>query len=1374
MSDVAIIGMACVFPGAPDLATFWDNICNGVDAITEAPPDRVDGIFFDPSATGPDRLYARRGGFIGEYASFDPAAFGIMPVAAMGAEPEQLLSLNVAQRALEDAGYATRPFPRERTGVILGRGNYIGAAMLRLDNHVRVAEQLVLSLRALAPELSEAQLAEVKAAYQSQFVAINPDSAIGLVPNLAASRVANRMDLHGGAFTVDAACASSLIAVDQACQEIESGRADMVIAGGVHLSQDPAFWSILCQLGAVSRSDEIRPFDRRADGLLVGEGIGMLVLKDRRKAERDGDRIYAVIRGVGVSSDGKSASIMAPAVEGQLIAVSRAWEASGLDPRSVGLIEAHGTATAAGDAAEIETIERFFGAGRDQGDRIALGSVKSMIGHAMPAAGAAGLIKAALAVYHGVLPPSLHCEEPRDELLDGHFDVLSKPKAWDSPVRRAGVNAFGFGGINSHVILEGASSRPAPVTRATEEADALLLSATGREELLAAIDRGQSGLQAGSWRLAVFHPTPERIATARAAVERGVRRFGRDGIFFAPGGYLADGGKLAFLFPGVEAVTTPDLSDLAAHFGFETPAPRGDDVESLGATSVEVNALVDRALRGIGARPDVIAGHSVGEWSGMLASGMLSVEEVTSLIGTLERGGLEVADLVFIAVGAGADTTSKLIADLEGSVVSHDNCPHQSIVCGPAEQMEVLKGRFREQRILFEELPFRSGFHTPSYAGLTGTHLERLSSLEIRPPTVPLWSATTCAPYPSSPPEVRELFVRHLQEPVRFRELLGRLWEDGARVFVQVGAGSLHAFVDDSLMGQPHNALHTLGAQRSALEQLRWVAAALFVEGADLELQRLGLGAAPARSRAMKVPLGVPLVHYGNTSAAASEPAPASATASMAEAGTEAPALRERSETLVLSLETFPELRDHSLYNQPPDWPILADHAPAVPLTTSIEFMREAAEALVPGKHAIGVEQVLATSWLLVEPAVEVTVTARQLDAERVAVSVGNFVQGTVILGDEFPAPPAIARRVKQQDAILLTGEGIYRERWMFHGPAYQGVASLDAMDGSGIRGTLVNLPAKGALLDAAGQLAGFWIMQRTETDRLAMPVRIERIEFYSDDPPVGARLECEAVNRSLGRREVRTDLALWHEHRPYCRISNWEHWRFDTSGGLFEVMRYPERSLLAEVQPEGFVTIPVREQSMTELLSLAGRFISTTALEEFYALKSRRKQSEWLYGRIAAKDAVRSTLFDQGYGPIHPLEIWIEHDARGKPLVRSETGRDMRVSIAHTEGMAAAIAAEGVDPGIDIERIAPRTENFGAIAYTAEELAMLPEANRDEWLTRLWSAKEAAGKARGTGLEGSPRTLPLQQIKGTRMLIDGTWVQTRRLGEYVVAWTVA
>ncbi len=430
---IAIVGIAGLFPGASTIADFWTNIRGGVDATTQVPEGRWDPVFFDADAKEADRFYCRRGGFVDDLATFDPLAFGIMPNAVDSVEPDQLLALAAAASALADAGNPHEHTDPSKISVVLGRGGYIGDGVARLDQRVRTAQQLVEALRVLVPDLDEARLAQVKAEFQDRLGPERPESSIGLVPNLAASRIANRFDLRGAAYTVDAACASSLIAVDHAANQLRSGAADVVLAGGVHHCHDLTLWSVFCQLRALSPTEVIRPFSRDADGILVGEGTGIFVLKRVADAERDGDRIYAVIRGTGVASDGAGASLMNPRPEGQVLAVEQAWAASGLDPATVGLIEAHGTATPVGDRTELETLRAVFGPDDGSGPRAGLGSVKSMIGHAMPAAGAAGLAKAALAIYHGELPPTLHVDEPNEALADTRFRLIAETEPWETP-----------------------------------------------------------------------------------------------------------------------------------------------------------------------------------------------------------------------------------------------------------------------------------------------------------------------------------------------------------------------------------------------------------------------------------------------------------------------------------------------------------------------------------------------------------------------------------------------------------------------------------------------------------------------------------------------------------------------------------------------------------------------------------------------------------------------------------------------------------------------------------------------------------------------------------------------------------------------------
>ncbi len=323
-----------------------------------------------------------------------------------------------------------------------------------------MVDQTVQILRTLHPELTDEEVSELRAELKSKLPPFNSDTAPGLIPNIVAGRIANRLDLMGPNYTVDAACASSLVAVDHCIRGLRAGEYDLALAGGVHVATPVPTLMLFCQLGALSRREQIRPFDALADGTVLGGGLGMVVLKRREDAERDGNRIYAVVKSVGVSSDGRGLGVMAPRPEGEQLALRRAYDSAGVSPRTVGLIEAHGTGTPVGDATEVEALKAIFGPAEGSLPWCGLGSVKSMIGHAMPAAGVAGLIKAALALYHRVLPPTLHVERPNPKLeLEGSpFYINTETRPWihgsrEAP-RRAGVNAFGFGGINAHVILE--------------------------------------------------------------------------------------------------------------------------------------------------------------------------------------------------------------------------------------------------------------------------------------------------------------------------------------------------------------------------------------------------------------------------------------------------------------------------------------------------------------------------------------------------------------------------------------------------------------------------------------------------------------------------------------------------------------------------------------------------------------------------------------------------------------------------------------------------------------------------------------------------------------------------------------------------------
>ncbi|MGH3888544.1 MAG: beta-ketoacyl synthase N-terminal-like domain-containing protein [Pseudonocardiaceae bacterium] len=1445
--EVAIVGMAAVFPGAPDLATYWSNILAGVDAITDVPASRWDPSYYDPAAavTRPgDRLYCRRGGFV-EETTFDPTRFGIMPVAVSGVEPDQLIALHVAAEALADAGGEDWLGDRSRVGVIVGRGGYLTSGLVRLSERVRTANQLVATLRELLPDLDDAELDRVRTAYQVRLGPDRPESAIDVVPNLVASRVANRLDLAGPAYTVDAACASSLVAVDHAVRELAAGRCDAMLAGGVHHCHDITLWSVFSQLGALSTSQRIRPFHRGADGLLIGEGTGMVVLK--RLADASDDRVYAVIRGSGVASDGRASSLMSPRADGQVLAVERAWRTAGLDPLApgaLGLLEAHGTATPAGDTTEITSLTRVFGPPNGAGQDIGIGSVKSMIGHAMPAAGIAGLIKAALAVHFGVLPPTLNCEDPHPALAGSRFAPVIETRPWSTvgrTPRRAGVDAFGFGGINAHTILEQPpDTRRSRRARPSGPERVLLLAAAGLDELArqlqvpdtVLLDRDDAGdpPAGGPCRLAIVAPTARRLALARRIVAQSTPWRGRDDVWFtaAPLRLKRAPGQLAFVFPGLEQGFQPRIDDVADHFGLARPEL--GDTAVLGRHGLgvfTVGRLLDAALHEVGVIPDLVAGHSVGEWNAMSAAGIYPRRAVEEFVASYDPEALHVPGLVFAALGCGAEQAAEVIDGLDGVVVSHDNCPHQSIICGAEAAVVAVLDRLRAGGVSGQVLPFRSGYHSPMLQPYLRRILDTFACLPVRSPVRPIWSATTVDRYPDDPDRIRELVARHLLEPVRFGPLIRRLYEAGARAFVQVGTGSLPGFVADTLAGQPHLAVTANTPRRSGLDQLRRVAAALWVEGWAPRFDRLPgaswIGAPRVRPGScgpvVALDLGAPLVRLGDAVSALT-PAPripalplqrpagghpvlAEFDAALQEATTAATDVldswartsqpttpRQASTTRTFSLATMPYLTDHCFYRQPVGWPEPADRYPVVPLTTMLELMADAARALVPGRTVVGVKDVRALRWFAVASPVTVTTNATLGPDGNVTVVLGSYARGTVLLADRYPASSQLSDRpLAGQRPCEVTAQGLYTDRWAFHGPAFQGVAELGPIADNGIVGEIIVPPAPGALLDTAGQMVGFWIMAQTVQDRLAFPTAIDQVHYYGSAPGPGERVRCVVWISSLSATEVVADLELRRaDGRLWARIDRWRDRRFDTDEVTLPAFLFPERNPIAQRQPGGWFLVRDRWPDPATRELFMRRYLSTDERAE-YQRRTPRAARQWLLGRVAVKDAVRQWLWDAGAGPVFPIEITVSNDASGRPQVVGPFAEAPEVSLAHTGSLAAALVgnppgAPGV--GIDIEQITDRDDRTVAAILTDAERRLLDAvcssvAERPSWVTRFWAAKEAVAKAAGTGLGGRPHRFEIERIDGDRLLVAAgeralsRWVQTGVGTEpesYAVAWT--
>ena len=456
-TPIAIVGMASLFAGSRYLNQFWDLICDKIDAITQVPADRWQvADYFDPDKKAADKSYCKRGGFIPEV-DFNPMEFGLPPNILELTDTSQLLSLVVAKEVLEDAGiHEDSDYDRDRIGITLGIG---GGQKISQSLNARL-QYPVLKKVFRESGVSEQDSEMLIRKFQDQYIHWEENSFPGSLGNVIAGRIANRFDLGGMNCVVDAACAGSLAAMRMALTELTEGRSDMMLTGGVCTDNSAYMYMSFSKTPAFTSDEQIKPFDADSRGMMIGEGIGMVALKRLEDAERDGDRIYAVIKGVGASSDGKFKSIYAPRPEGQAKALRRAYDDAGFPPHTLGLMEAHGTGTAAGDVAEFSGLNAVMSQDNPELQHIALGSIKSQVGHTKSTAGTAGVIKAALALHHKVLPPTINVKQPNPKMAveQSPFYLNTQTRPWmprtDGTPRRAAVSSFGFGGTNFHLVLE--------------------------------------------------------------------------------------------------------------------------------------------------------------------------------------------------------------------------------------------------------------------------------------------------------------------------------------------------------------------------------------------------------------------------------------------------------------------------------------------------------------------------------------------------------------------------------------------------------------------------------------------------------------------------------------------------------------------------------------------------------------------------------------------------------------------------------------------------------------------------------------------------------------------------------------------------------
>ena len=896
-ADIAIVGLSALLPGSANADEYWENLLDGVNAITEIPRHRWDWrLYFDADPAAPDKIYSRWGGFLDDL-PFDPMRYGIPPRSVPAIDPLQLMTLEVAHRCLADAGYdgtaASAGAPRLRTSVILGASG--GAGDVGAQYAVR--SEMTRFLGALDPDAAR------------RLPQWTEDSFSGILLNVAAGRTANRLDFGGVNYTVDAACASSLAAVYQAVLELETGRSDMVLAGGIDTVQGPFGYLCFSKTRALSPRGKCAAFEADADGIVISEGLAMVALKRLADAERDGDRIYAVIKGVGGSSDGRAKSLTAPHPDGQIRALQRAYAMAGYSPATVGLFEAHGTGTIAGDTAEMATVTRLLTEVGVAPRSAAIGSVKTQIGHTKAAAGISGLIKAALACHHGILPPHGRRGAPNPRLNEPDMPLylVDRPRPWlaqPGTPRRAGVSAFGFGGANFHVTLEeyaGQRAIPAlmPAARRRWGQELLIWRGASRAAIGAQVQALAARLAAGfAPRLADLgftlaqaapatgltatlvvgtgEPLAERLAALAAHLDDAARPL-PPGAAFAAQPLLAAGGKLALIFPGQGSQYPEMLADVAALFpelsdslteadavlglalsrmilpaGAYDDAARAETARVLTRTDIAQPALgaveagLWALLRGMGCAPDMAAGHSYGEFVALHAAGVFSRADLLRL--SQARGRF------MVEAGAGGDlgsmaaarapraTLEALIKGIDGVCIANHNAPEQCILSGTQAGLAAAAAKAEAAGIAWRPLQVGAAFHSPIVAPAQARLAAFIADMALSPAGFAVYANATAAPYPAGAAAVAATLAAQLAAPVEFVRQITRMHDDGARVFLSLGPKSSHAaMVRQILADKPHRAITTddeVGGLRGLLAGI----GALLAEGGTLDIARLWLG----------------------------------------------------------------------------------------------------------------------------------------------------------------------------------------------------------------------------------------------------------------------------------------------------------------------------------------------------------------------------------------------------------------------------------------------------------------------------------------------------------------------------------------------------
>jgi len=800
---IAIVGLSCRFPGAPDEEAYWQLLQQGKNAVREVPDDRWDKqAFFHPDPTTPGKMHASYGGFLEDIDLFDPAFFGISGREAETMDPQQRLLLEATWAALENAGIQADQLRGTQGGVFIG---------ITTSDYCRLA---------VARDVSS----------------LDVYTATGGALNVAAGRIAYTLGLNGPAAAIDTACSSSLVAVHLACQSLRNKECDLVLAGGVNILLSPEPFICFAKWGMMAPDGQCKTFDEKADGFVRAEGCGVIVLKRLSDAQAAGDRVLALIRGTAVNQDGASSGLTVPNGLAQQAVIRAAMKSAGVQPGELDYVEAHGTGTTLGDPIELEAIAAVLGRNRPDGRPLQVGSVKTNIGHTESASGIAGLIKVVLSMQHALIPPHINFKKlsPRISLGKAHIEIPVSAVAWPQSARPrlAGVSSFGFSGTNAHVILQDApppAAEPA-ASPADRPAHLLVLSARSTpalQELAQAYVKYFSGdpsanladvcLAAAAGRAALPHRlalVAANVSTASAALDSFARGTGGAEIIT---GKAKQAPRVAFLFTGqgaqypgmartlyaTEPVYRTAFDACASLLSAELDRPLADLVgytenpvpaEVLNETRYTQPALfaVEYALaalwRSWGVEPSAVIGHSLGEYVAACVAGVLSLEDALHLV--VVRSRLMQAlprDGAMLAVLAPENEVQSLLAPYAATVaVAALNGPKNTVISGRADDVQSLAKIFQAKGVETRPLHVSHAFHSPLVDPMLDEFERTARTVKHQAPSIDLVLNATGHLADETTPLDAAYWRRHARGTVRFAESVRALRARGITSFLEI------------------------------------------------------------------------------------------------------------------------------------------------------------------------------------------------------------------------------------------------------------------------------------------------------------------------------------------------------------------------------------------------------------------------------------------------------------------------------------------------------------------------------------------------------------------------------------------------------------